>query len=241
MSNSAGPLLAPTGAEADREGMIFADRRDAGRKLAARLEHLSAADAVVLGLPRGGVPVAYEVAEALDKPLDAIIVRKLGAPFNAEFAIGAIGEGGVRVLDEAAIRALGVRESELIAIERRERAELQERVIRFRSGRDPIPLAGRAAILIDDGVATGSTVRAATQVVRALDAARIVLAMPVGPPGWDAGIGADEVICLATPERFFAVGQWYTDFTQTSDDEVIELLGRRRAATGGRRETGSDR
>lgn len=214
--------------------MIFADRVDAGRKLAARLEHLSAADAVVLGLPRGGIPVAYEVAQALDKPLDAIIVRKLGAPFNAEYAIGAIGEGRVRVLDTAAIRALGVTESELAAIERREQAEVRERAIRFREGHDPLPLAGRVAIIVDDGVATGATVRAATEVVRALNAARIVLAMPVGPPGWDAGIDADEVVCLATPERFFAVGQWYTDFAQTSDDEVVDLIERRRDATRGR-------
>lgn len=209
--------------------MLFANRVDAGRQLAARLEHLRGLDAVVLGLPRGGVPVAYEVAVALDKPLDVIVVRKLGAPFNTEYAMGAIGEGDVRVVEQDIIRELGVTDRELAAVEQRERLELDQRVRRFRGERARIPLAGRTAIVVDDGVATGSTARAACQVVRASAAARIVLAVPVAPPGWEADIGAaaDEFVCLHTPERFFAVGQWYTDFTQTTDAEVVDLLERR--------------
>jgi putative phosphoribosyl transferase len=207
--------------------MLFADRSDAGRQLAQALEHLRGRDLVVLGLPRGGVPVAYEVATALDAPLDVVVIRKLGAPFNSEFAIGAIGEG-VRVVDEAALRQLGVSENQLIEVESREQAELERRILRFRGPTERIDLAGRVAVIVDDGIATGSTALAACRVVRALGASEIVLAVPVAPPDWTDRFGdaADEYVCLQTPRGFFAVGQWYADFAQTTDDEVIALLAR---------------
>ncbi|MEO7007306.1 MAG: phosphoribosyltransferase [Terrimesophilobacter sp.] len=222
--------------------MLFADRADAGRQLAVHLEHLRGRDLVVLALPRGGVPVAYEVARALDAPLDVVVIRKLGAPFNSEFAIGAIGEG-VRVVDEAALRQFGITERQLADIEAREQAELQRRIQRFRgslgstaesvntenpnTGR--LDLAGRVGVIVDDGIATGSTALAACRVVRALGASEVVLAVPVAPPGWTDRFGeaADEYVCLHTPRGFFAVGQWYNDFTQTTDDEVITLLAAR--------------
>lgn len=207
--------------------MLFADRSDAGRQLAHRLEHLRGRDLVVLGLPRGGVPVAYEVATALAAPLDIVVIRKLGAPFNSEFAIGAIGEG-VRVVDEAALRQLGVSDNQLIEIESREQAELERRIQRFRGSAERMDLTGRVAVIVDDGIATGSTALAACRVVRALGASEIVLAVPVAPPDWTDRFGdaADEYVCLETPRGFFAVGQWYTNFTQTSDDEVMALLAR---------------
>jgi putative phosphoribosyl transferase len=207
--------------------MLFADRSDAGRQLAQRLEHLRGRDLVVLGLPRGGVPVAYEVARALAAPLDVVVIRKLGAPFNTEFAIGAIGEG-VRVVDEAALRQLGVSDNQLVEVESREQAELERRIERFRSPGERIDLTGRVAVIVDDGIATGSTALAACRVVRALGAGTVVLAVPVAPPDWTDRFGdaADEYVCLHTPRGFFAVGQWYTDFTQTTDDEVIALLAR---------------
>ncbi len=207
--------------------MLFADRSDAGRQLAHRLEHLRGRDLVVLGLPRGGVPVAYEVATALAAPLDVVVIRKLGAPFNSEFAIGAIGEG-VRVVDEAALRQLGVSDNQLIEVESREQAELERRIQRFRGSAERMDLTGRVAVIVDDGIATGSTALAACRVVRALGASEIVLAVPVAPPDWTDRFGdaADEYVCLETPRGFFAVGQWYTNFTQTSDDEVMALLAR---------------
>lgn len=208
--------------------MLFKDRSDAGRRLAARLEHLRGRDLVVLGLPRGGVPVAYEVANALQAPLDVVVIRKLGAPFNSEFAIGAIGEG-VRVVDEAALRQLGITDGQLVEIETREEAELQRRILRFRGSSERLDLTGRVAVIVDDGIATGSTALAACRVVRALGASEIVVAVPVAPPDWTDRFGdaADEYVCLETPRAFFAVGQWYTNFTQTTDDEVIALLAAR--------------
>lgn len=205
--------------------MLFADRADAGRRLAAHLEYLRGQDIVVLGLPRGGVPVAHEVARALQAPLDVVVIRKLGVPYNSEFAMGAIGEG-VRVVDEDTVRALGITDAQLAAVEARERAELDRRVERFRAVRGRVELAGRAAVIVDDGIATGSTALAACRVVRALGAGRIVLAVPVAPQDWQAGFGdaADEYVCLETPERFFAVGQWYSDFSQTTDEEVVAFL-----------------
>ncbi len=212
--------------------MMFVDRVDAGRRLAARLEHLRGAPVVVLGLPRGGVPVAGEVAAALGAPLDVIVVRKLGVPFQPELAMGAIGEGGVRVLNAQIVRMAGVSEGELATVEARERAELDRRARRFRGDRPPVQLAGRTAVVVDDGIATGSTARAACQVARAQGAAKVVLAVPVAPPGWQARIGpdADELICLATPAMFFAIGQFYDDFSQTTDEEVSACL--ERAADG---------
>jgi putative phosphoribosyl transferase len=208
--------------------MVFADRAEAGRLLATQLEHLRHSHPVVLGLPRGGVPVAYEVACALNAPLDVIVVRKLGVPFQPELGMGAIGEGGARVVDEDVVRFTHVTSSDLELVEARERAELDRRVRRFRGRRPRLPIDGRVVVIVDDGVATGSTARAACQVARGAGAARVVLATPVAPPGWTgrmAGV-ADEFVCLETPDDFRAIGQFYVDFTQTSDDQVIDCIER---------------
>ena len=206
--------------------MIFSDRNDAGRRLAERLEPLRGQDVVVLGLPRGGVPIAFEVARALDAPLDVIVVRKLGVPFQPELALGAIGEGDVRVLDERITGQVRLPTEELAEIERVERAELLRRVEMFRAGRERIALTGRTALVVDDGLATGSTARAACQVARAQGAARVVLAVPVGAAEAVSMLqqDADDVVCLETPAGFMAVGQWYGDFRQVSDREVADLL-----------------
>jgi putative phosphoribosyl transferase len=206
--------------------MPFRDRVDAGRRLAPQLMHLRGGDVVVLGLPRGGVPVAAEVARSLDAPLDIIVVRKLGVPFHPELAMGAIGEGGVRVLNDDLVRAARVTAAQLARAEQSERAELERRAGRYRGGRPRIPLAGRTAIVIDDGIATGSTARAACQVARALGAVRVVLATPVAPPSvlHELRRVADDVICLESPAEFQAVGQWYRDFGQTTDEQVVALL-----------------
>jgi putative phosphoribosyl transferase len=207
---------------------MFANRSDAGRRLAARLGHLAGESVVVLGLPRGGVPVAWEVARALEAPLDVIVVRKLGVPFQPELGMGAIGEDGVRIVNDEVVRLARVSASELAEVETRERAELDRRAQRFRGGRPRVALAGRTAVVVDDGIATGSTARAACQVARAQGASRVVLAVPVAPPGWEERIGADadECIALDTPEPFWAIGQFYDDFSQTSDDEVVDCLAR---------------
>jgi putative phosphoribosyl transferase len=203
----------------------FRDRTDAGRRLGEHLLPWRSPETIVLGLPRGGVPVAAEVATALGAPLDVIIVRKLGIPYQPEVAMGAIGEGGVRVLDDVLVARAGVSSGEVAAVERRERATLGSRVDRFRAGRERLDLTGRTAIIVDDGIATGATATAAAQVARQLGAARVVVAAPVG--GADAAdrIGdADEVVCLLQPPGFQAVGSHYRDFRQTSDDEVAALL-----------------
>ncbi|MEU1215870.1 phosphoribosyltransferase family protein [Streptomyces sp. NPDC005791] len=212
--------------------MLFADRTDAGRRLAVALRHLERRDPVVLGLPRGGVPVAYEVAQALGAPLDVIVVRKLGVPHHPELGFGAIGEGGVRVISDEIVRRAGVRGKDLVAVERAEEAELVRRAQAYREGRPRLSLKGRAVVVVDDGVATGATARAACQVVRAQGAAHVVLAVPVASPDVAARLGedVDEVVCLSTPSFFSAVGEWYRDFSQTSDEEVVSLLAR---ATGG--------
>ena len=187
------------------------------------------------GLPRGGVPVAFEVARALDAPLDVIVVRKLGVPFQPELGMGAIGEDGIRIINDEIVGMARISESDLAAVEARERAELERRARRFRGDRPRIPLTGRTAVIVDDGIATGSTARAACQVARAQGAARVVLAVPVAPVGWTARIGrdADECIALDTPEPFWAIGQFYADFSQTSDDEVVDCLDARRRACAG--------
>jgi putative phosphoribosyl transferase len=210
--------------------MVFANRVDAGRQLAKRLLHLRDEQVVVLGLPRGGVPVASEIAAALDAPLDVIVVRKLGVPSQPEFGMGAIGEDGARIVDEQVVRLAGVSHRDLAEVESRERAELQRRVRRFRGSRPRVPLDGRTAVVVDDGIATGATARTACQVARAHGANRVVLAVPVAPPGWTARIGddADEFVCLLTPEPFVAIGRFYADFSQTSDEEVVECLRRAR-------------
>ena len=206
----------------------FEDRADAGRQLAALLHHLAVAQPVVIGLPRGGVPVAAEVARHLRAPLDVVVVRKLGLPYQPELAMGAIGERGTRVLNDGLIRAAGISAEQIAAVESRERVELERRAPRFRSSREPVSLTGRTVIVVDDGIATGATARAALKVVRALGAARVVLAAPVAAPDVVAeflaeGI-ADEVVTVETPEDLMAVGYWYRDFAQTSDDTVVELL-----------------
>ena len=220
--------------------MRFRNRSDAGRRLASRLGHLRGQDAVILGLPRGGVPVAAEVARALAAPLDIILVRKLGVPAQPELGMGAIGESDARVINPDVVRYAQVSEAQMAEVERRERAELQRRAQRFRGGAPHEPLAGRIAVIVDDGIATGSTARAACQVARAMGAASVLLAVPVAPPGADVGMrgDADEVICLEMPARFLAIGEWYEDFAQTSDEEVIALL---RAARARQAEQGRER
>ena len=206
--------------------MVFTDRVDAGRRLGAALRPFADADVVVVGLPRGGVPVAFEVARALDAPLDVVVVRKLGVPFQPELAMGAVGEGGARVLDNDVLRSAGVGEHDLADVEQRERAEVERRARSFRGDRPRVPLRGRTVIVVDDGIATGSTARAACQVVRTQGAARVVLAVPVAPAGIEERMrpDADEVICLSTPRDFYAVGQFYVDFSQVDDTEVERLL-----------------
>jgi putative phosphoribosyl transferase len=206
--------------------MIFRDRQDAGRRLAELLAARSGEHTVVLALPRGGVPVAAEVARALGAPLDVIVVRKLGVPFHPEYAMGAIGEGGVRIIDGDVIRATHVTDEQLARVDAMEREELARRAQRYRGDRTPVPLVGCTAIVVDDGMATGSTALAAAQVARRLGAAEVVLAVPVASSQAVAELRrhADEVVSVHTPDDFRAVGQWYDDFSETSDDEVVALL-----------------
>ncbi|MFI8081300.1 phosphoribosyltransferase family protein [Kitasatospora sp. NPDC086009] len=210
----------------------FTDRTDAGRRLAELLGHLRGPGTVVVALPRGGVPVAAEVAAALGAPLDICVIRKLGVPRQPELGMGAIGEDGVRVLNDEVIRLVGVTPGQLSDVELRERAELERRARRYRGGRPPEELRGRTVVVVDDGIATGSTARAACVIVRARGAARVVLAVPVAPEDWTdrlAGI-ADELVCVGTPSPFFAIGEFYGDFSQTGDDEVLRHLAEARAA-----------
>jgi putative phosphoribosyl transferase len=203
----------------------FADRAEAGRRLAARLGHLRGQDVVVLGIPRGGVPVAWEVARALRAPLDVVVVRKLGLPVQPELAMGAIGEGGYRLLDRSLIRRAGVTDLELRAVEERERQVLHARVRQLRRGREPVDLTGRVAVVVDDGLATGATARVACEVARHLGASRVVLGVPVAPAESLREISeADEIVCVETPAPFLAVGNHYRDFTPTDDAEIVALL-----------------
>lgn len=203
----------------------FVDRVDAGRQLAQRLGHLRGSDLVVLGVPRGGVPVAAEVARSLDAPLDVVVVRKLGLPWQPELAMGAIGEGGYRVLDRDLLARAGVDARQLGAVEARERQVLDARVALLRKGRPPVDLTGRVAVVVDDGIATGATARVACEVARHLGARRVVLAVPVAPAeSLSAVTEADEVVCVSTPRPFVAVGNHYRSFAATTDDEVVRLL-----------------
>ncbi len=206
---------------------VFADRVKAGRILAGALGHYAGQeDVVVLGLPRGGVPVAAEVAKALRVPLDVLVVRKLGAPGQEELAIGAIGEGGVRVLNAGLVRSLGLTDDDIDRIAVREERELERRVVAYRGGHDALEVAEKTVIVVDDGVATGATMRAGLQALRAMGATKIVAAAPVGAEDSVATLAeeADEVVVLQTPAWFSAVGQWYENFGQTTDDEVRRLL-----------------
>ncbi len=206
--------------------MRFRDRVDAGQRLAQVLIPWRDESPVVLGLPRGGVPVAAEVARGLDAPLDVLVVRKLGLPVQPELAMGAIGEGGVRVINETVVYRAGVSDAELARVEGIEQVELDRQASRFRGDRPPVPLAGRTALIVDDGIATGSTALVAVQVARAFGAARVVVAAPVAAPSSVRDIRsiADDVVCLETPIAFAAVGQWYDDFRPTTDDDVIRCL-----------------
>lgn len=210
--------------------MSFRDRVDAGQQLATRLGHLRGPDLVVLGLPRGGVPVAAEVAAALGAPLDVVVVRKLGVPDRRELAMGAVGEGGVVVRDDDVAERAGVSPGAFAAVHRREVAELERRLAQLRALRPRLLLAGRTVVVVDDGVATGSTARAACAVVRAQGAGRVVLATPVVAPGAAAALAAevDELVSVLAPPGFTAVGRHYADFRQTTDDEVADLLRRDR-------------
>jgi putative phosphoribosyl transferase len=207
----------------------FRNRADAGRRLAAALrKYAGAPDVVVLALPRGGVPVAYEVARALGAPLDVFLVRKLGVPGQPELAMGAIATGGTRVLNHGVVAGLGIPEEVVDAVAAREAQELARREREYRGGRPAPDVRGRTVILVDDGLATGATMRAAAAALRQHEPARIVVAVPAAAAETceEMSREVDEVVCAATPEPFMAVGLWYDDFSQTSDAEVRELLER---------------
>jgi putative phosphoribosyl transferase len=207
--------------------MIFHDRADAGRALARRLaRYANRPDVLVLALPRGGVPVAYEVARALNAPLDVFLVRKLGAPGQEELAMGAIATGGVRVLNEDVVRLMHIPDEVIDSVAETQWRELERRERAYRDDR-PLPdVRGRTVLLIDDGLATGSTMRAAVAALRRQGPARLVVAVPVASPSTcdDLRVEVDDIVCAQTPEPFYAVGSWYEDFTQTSDEEVHALL-----------------
>jgi predicted phosphoribosyltransferase len=205
----------------------FKDRAHAGQLLARELAaYARQADVTVLALPRGGVPVGFAIARRLGVALDILVVRKLGMPHHEEFAMGAVGSGGVRVLQPGVPGLMGVSAQEVEAVAARELAELERRERIYRGARAPLALAGRRAILVDDGVATGSTMLAAIQVARRLRPARLVLAVPVAPPETVRRLAphVDELVCLSAPPRFRSVGEWYDSFDQTSDGEVQDLL-----------------
>ncbi|HEY2539540.1 MAG TPA: phosphoribosyltransferase [Stellaceae bacterium] len=205
----------------------FRDRREAGRLLAAKLAaYANCPDVVVLALPRGGVPVAYEVARALQAPLDVFVVRKLGVPGYEELAMGAVATGGVRVLNDQIVRSLHIPEYVIDRVEAEEREELGRRERAYRGGRPPLDVRGRTVILIDDGLATGATMRAAVSALRQLGPARIIVAVPTASPETCDELKAevDEIVCAIAPVPFHAVGYWYEDFTQTTDEEVRDLL-----------------
>jgi putative phosphoribosyl transferase len=214
----------------DQAGQVrFRDRAEAGRALARALSHYAGRDdVVVLALPRGGVPVAYEVAKNLAAPLDVFLVRKLGVPGHEELAMGAIATGGVLVLDDGAVRWLGISEEQIQRTLARELEELRRREAAYRNGRPPPDLRGKTVILVDDGLATGASMQAAARAVRRHEPARIVIAVPVASKATCDQFRdeVDEVVCAVTPAPFYSVGNWYEDFSQTSDEEVRELLER---------------
>jgi len=216
---------------------VFSDRREAGQALARVLASAKERDPVVLGLPRGGVPVAYEVARALGAPLDVFVVRKLGVPWQPELAMGAIASGDVLVRNESVLAGMRDADEALERVREQEREELERRERAYRGGRGAIPLVGRTVIVVDDGLATGSSMKAAVKALRVAGTERIVVAVPVGPPDTCRQLEAlaDELVCLERPSLFMAVGQWYEDFGQTQDEEVGEVLQRASAESAARR------
>lgn len=218
--------------EGDSRHESFANRQDAGRRLAERLLPLADEHPVVVALPRGGVPVAKEIATALGAPLEILAVRKLGAPHNPEYGIGAVAEDGTCVIDAEAVAVLGINGGVLDSIVARETAELRRRVAAYRGDRPPLALEGRAVIVVDDGVATGVTDTAALRAVRRQSPRRVILAVPVCPPDSARRLReeADDVVCLLVPPLLYGVGQWYRDFSQVSDREVVSVLGELRNA-----------
>jgi putative phosphoribosyl transferase len=205
---------------------VFRDRQDAGRQLAGRLTRYAADHPVVLGMPRGGVPVAAEVAAHLEAPLDVIVVRKIGCPWQPELGLGALAEGGVRVLNDELVREISIRPEELDDVAAREAEELARRVRRYRGEASPVPVDGRVVILVDDGLATGYTARAAIESIRRRGARSVILAVPVAPRERVAALRdvADEVVAVDTPRWFSGVGAFYRDFRQTTDEEVVASL-----------------
>jgi putative phosphoribosyl transferase len=217
--------------------MIFTNRQEAGQKLAARLgKYAEREDTIVLGVPRGGVPIAFEVASALNLPLDVFVLRKLGVPGHEELAFGAIGSGGVRFLDRDIVESVGLSELMIEMVTRAERAELDRRERVYRGGRPPLDVRGRTVILVDDGIATGSSLKAGVRALRQMQPEAIVIAVPVAPPSTVNRLkrDVDDVVCVETPERFYGVGQFYADFAQVTDEEVNELLDRASRLRGGR-------
>ena len=211
--------------------MIFANRTEAGRSLAWRLDkYADRDDVIVLGIPRGGVPVAFEVANALHLPLDIFLLRKLGVPGHEELAFGAIASGGIRVLDRQIIRALSLPAYEIEIITNRVQRELKRRELAYRGDRAPISVAGRTVIVVDDGVATGASLLAGIRALRQVHPAKIVVAVPIAPPSACARLSreVDEFVCVTAPETFRAVGLFYDDFSEVSDEEVVDLLNRNR-------------
>jgi len=209
--------------------MIFLNRTEAGKKLATRLTaYANRPDVIVLGLPRGGVPVAFEVAQALHAPLDIFLSRKLGVPMQEELAFGALASGGVRVLDQDIVSEVGISKTEIEEVTERAKKELERRERVYRAGRPPLKVEEQTVILVDDGIATGSSIRAGVSALKQMKPARIVIAVPVAPVSTCNRLRAevDELVCLHTPEVFFAIGQFYEDFSQLTDEEVIELLRR---------------
>ncbi len=206
---------------------MFRNRTEAGQKLASKLEaYFGQPDVVVLAMPRGGVPVGCEIAKALHAPVDIFVVRKLGVPWNPELAMGAVATGGVRVLDEEIVRSLAISAEEIAKVAAAEQAEVERREHAYRKGRAPLPVTGKKVILVDDGIATGSTVRAGVAALRRLKPARIVVAVPVAPCAASMMLRevADEVVCTIEAEDFFAISEWYEDFTQLNDADVYSLL-----------------
>jgi predicted phosphoribosyltransferase len=208
---------------------LFIDRTDAGRRLAEALEHYRGRDdVVVLALPRGGVPVGFEVARRLDAPLDVYVVRKLGTPGRSELAMGAIASGGVMVRNEDIIRQLGISDAQADAVAERERGELERRERIYRGDREPLDVRGKTVLLVDDGLATGATMRAAVSALAKREPAAVVVAVPTAAPETCEEFRGmvDEVVCVETPQPFLGVGRWYRHFSQTSDEEVQDLLAR---------------